>query len=64
MTKTQVKNQTKGLKAALSSKGTYDSKKLEDIFEQCRHNEEKMQKLEQQFHFHYLMDQYMYLQKM
>ena len=56
MTKTQVKNQTKGLKAALSSKGTYDSKKLEDIFEQCRHNEEKMQKLVRAFCHTYLID--------
>ena len=56
MTKTQVKNQTKGLKAALSSKGTYDSKKLEDIFEQCRHDEEKMQKLVRAFCHTYLID--------
>ena len=56
MIKNQVKSQTKGLQAALSNKGTYDTKKLESIFEHCRHDEEKMLKLVRAFCHTYLID--------
>jgi hypothetical protein len=56
MIKNQLKSQTKSLQAALSSKGTYDTKKLENIFEQCRHDEEKMRKLVRAFCHTYLID--------
>ena len=56
MTKNQLKSQTKSLQAALSSKGTYDTKKLEIIFEQCRKDEEKMRKLVRAFCHTYLID--------
>ena len=36
-----VKNETKNLKAVLNSKGAIDSIEIENIFEKCRHDEEK-----------------------
>ena len=51
-----VKNETKTLKKALSGIGTYDSRGLEDIFEKCRHSEDKMLKLIRAFCATYLID--------
>ena len=51
-----IKSQTKSLKAAISGEGTYDSRKLENIFEECRHSEDKMRKLVKAFCHTYLID--------
>jgi len=51
-----VKEETKKLKKALSGVGTYDSRGLEDIFEKCRHSEDKMIKLIRAFCGTYLID--------
>ena len=52
---TQVAKE-KGLKQALSSKGSLDSRNLEDIFEKCRHDEDKMLQLVRGFCQTYLID--------
>ena len=51
-----VKNETKNLKAVLNSKGAIDSIEIENIFEKCRHDEEKMLKLVRVFCQTYLID--------
>ena len=51
-----VKNETKYLKSTLTGKGALDSIELENIFEQCRHDEEKMLKLVKAFCEAYLID--------
>ena len=51
-----VKNESKKLQAALTGKGTYDSRELENIFEKCRTNETKMRKLVRAFCQAYLID--------
>ena len=51
-----VKNETKYLKSTLTGKGALDSIELENIFEQCRHSEEKMLKLVTAFCDAYLID--------
>jgi len=53
---TQVKNESKKLQAALTGKGVHDSRALENIFEDCRHSEEKMKKLIRAFCGAYLLD--------
>ena len=53
---TQVKNESKKLQAALTGKGVHDSRALENIFEECRHSEEKMRKLIRAFCSAYLVD--------
>ena len=52
---TQVKKE-KGLKEILTSKGSLDSRNLEDIFEKCRHDEDKMLQLVRGFCNTYLID--------
>ena len=52
-----IRNETKKLKATLTGKGAHDSRELENIFEQCRHSEEKMKKLVRAFCASYLIDQ-------
>ena len=52
----QVKNEQKKLDAAISGKGAHDSRFLEDIFEQCRHDEKKMTVLLRAFCESYLID--------
>ena len=51
-----VKNEQKKLNAAISGKGAHDSKVLEDIFEQCRHDDKKMTVLVRAFCESYLID--------
>jgi len=51
-----VKNESKTLKAALTGKGAYDSRQLENIFEKCRQDEAKMLSLVKGFCKSYLMD--------
>jgi len=51
-----VKNESKKLQAALTGKGTYDSRELENIFEKCRTSEDKMRKLVRAFCQAYLID--------
>ena len=51
-----VKNESKKLQAALTGKGTYDSRELENIFEKCRTSESKMRKLVRAFCQAYLID--------
>jgi hypothetical protein len=51
-----VKNESKKLQAALTGKGTYDSRELENIFEKCRLEKEKMRKLVRAFCQAYLID--------
>jgi len=51
-----VRNETKNLKAALTGKGAFDSLELEDIFEKCRHDEDKMRRLVTAFCESYLVD--------
>ena len=51
-----VKNESKKLQAAMTGKGTYDSRELENIFEQCRADKEKMRKLVRAFCKAYLVD--------
>ena len=51
----QVKNEQKKLDAAISGKGAHDSRFLEDIFEQCRHDEKKMTVLLRAFCESYLI---------
>ena len=51
-----VKNESKKLQAAMTGKGTYDSRELENIFEQCRTDKEKMRKLVSAFCKAYLVD--------
>ena len=46
----------KGLKAALTAKGSLDSRNLEDIFERCRHDEAKMLQLVRGLCQTYLID--------
>ena len=53
---TPVKNESKKLQAALTGKGTYDSRELENIFEKCRTSETKMRKLVRAFCQAYLID--------
>jgi hypothetical protein len=53
---TQVKNESKKLQAALTGKGVYDSRSLENIFEECRYDEDKMKKLVRAFCNAYLVD--------
>ena len=43
--KTEVRNEGTKLQAALSGKNAYDSRSIENIFEECRHSEEKMNDL-------------------
>ena len=52
----QLKNEQKKLDAAISGKGAHDSRFLEDIFEQCRHDEKKMTVLLRAFCESYLID--------
>ena len=51
-----VKNETKNLKSRLTGKGALDSIELENIFEKCRHSEDKMLKLVKAFCEAYLID--------
>ena len=51
-----VKNESKKLQAAMTGKGTYDSRELENIFEQCRADKGKMRKLVRAFCKAYLVD--------
>ena len=51
-----IRNEKKSLKAALTGKGAYDSLELEDIFEKCRYDEDKMLKLVRAFCASYLVD--------
>ena len=51
-----VKNESKKLQAALTGKGTYDSRELENLFEKCRTSEDKMRKLVRAFCQAYLID--------
>ena len=51
-----IRNETKTLKSALTGKGAYDTRELENIFEKTRHNEEKMLKLVRAFCSTYLID--------
>ena len=51
-----VKNESKTLQAALTGKGTYDSRGLEEIFDKCRQSEDKMRKLIRAFCGAYLID--------
>ena len=44
------------LKKILTGKGGLDSRKLENIFEECRHSEDKMRKLVKAFCHTYLID--------
>ena len=53
---TQVRNEGKKLQAALTGKGAHDSRSIENIFEECRHDEEKMKKLIRAFCQAYLVD--------
>ena len=53
---TQVKNESTKLQAALTGKGVYDSRALENIFEECRYDEDKMKKLVRAFCNAYLVD--------
>jgi|TARA_R110002012_G_scaffold53505_1_gene137556 hypothetical protein len=53
---TQQVAKEKGLKAALTGKGSFDSRNLEDIFEKCRHSEAKMLQLVRGFCQTYLID--------
>jgi hypothetical protein len=53
---TQVRNEGKKLQAALTGKGAHDSRTIENIFEECRHSEEKMKKLVRAFCHAYLVD--------
>ena len=54
--KTEVRNEGKKLQAALTGKTAYDSRSIENIFEECRHSEEKMKKLVRAFCQAYLVD--------
>ena len=54
--KTEVRNEGKKLQAALTGKTAYDSRSIENIFEECRHSEEKMKKLTRAFCSAYLVD--------
>ena len=51
-----VKNESKTLKAAMTGKGAYDSRQLENIFEKCRHDKKKMTTLVRAFCEAYLVD--------
>ena len=51
-----VKNESKTLKAAMTGKGAYDSRQLENIFEKCRQDEKKMLALVKGFCKSYLLD--------
>jgi len=51
-----IRNETKKLKATLTGKSAHDSRELENIFESCRHNEDKMLKLVRAFCDTYLID--------
>jgi len=53
---TPVKNEQKTLNAAISGKAAHDSRFLEDIFEQCRHDDKKMTVLLRAFCETYLID--------
>jgi hypothetical protein len=53
---TQVRNEGKKLQAALTGKGAHDSRSIENIFEECRQDEEKMKKLIRAFCQAYLVD--------
>ena len=54
--KLPIKEETKKLKTALIGKGAYDTRSLEEIFEKCRHSEDKMLKLVKAFCETYLID--------
>ena len=54
--KTEVRNEGTKLQAALTGKNAYDSRSIENIFEECRHSEEKMKKLTRAFCSAYLVD--------
>jgi len=54
--KTPVKNESKNLQAALTGKAAFDSRSLEDIFESCRDDKNKMRKLVEAFCQAYLYD--------
>ena len=54
--KTEVRNEGTKLQAALTGKNAYDSRSIENIFEECRHSEEKMKKLVRAFCQAYLVD--------
>ena len=51
-----VKNESKALKAALTGKSAYDSRQLENIFEKCRQDGDKMLLLIRAFCNSYLLD--------
>ena len=51
-----VKNESKTLRAAMTGKGAYDSRQLENIFEKCRQDEKKMLALVKGFCKSYLLD--------
>ena len=53
---TPVMNQTKELKAALTSHNKFDSRNLEIFFEEIRKDEKKMEKLVRVFCETYLVD--------
>ena len=52
-----VKKETTGLKTALTGKNVYDSRELENIFDKCRHDKDKMLLLVRAFCESYLVDQ-------
>ena len=51
-----IRNETKKLKATLTGKSAHDSRELEEIFESCRYDEDKMLKLVRAFCETYLID--------
>ena len=54
---TAIKKETKNLKLSLTGKNVYDSRGLENIFDKCRHDKDKMLRLVRAFCDAYLVDQ-------